>query len=321
MATVTFRFSVVTTVGPETQLMVVGSPEQMGHWEPDSAVHMHAFRDVISSAEPSFWQADVPVSEKALRETIYFKFLKRVNGEIIWEGRGSQDDRHCDYDDANVVDGVHCFPACHWIESWGHSNEMHHTTNFYFNIADHQAIHFSRILHCLWLGSCPRQKEHVTTILRHDLAVTAIMNFQTEHDLATNSAGCAPGQQVTVDTMSALCHQAEMVYIWIPTPDMSTEGRIRMLPQAVFLLHGLLECGHTVYVHCNAGVGRAAAAIAGYLRYILGWSARRCEYFLRAHRPAVYLDEEALEMASGDFAQKFGHVRRCINEKQEVRAF
>uniref|UniRef100_A0A8C4R4X3 EPM2A glucan phosphatase, laforin n=1 Tax=Eptatretus burgeri TaxID=7764 RepID=A0A8C4R4X3_EPTBU len=266
---------VVTTVGPEVQLMVVGSPEEMGHWEPDRAVHMHACRDVISPAEPSFWQADVSVSEKALRETIYFKFMKRISGEIIWEGRGSQDDRHCDYDDANVVDGVHCFPACHWIESWGHSNEMHHTTNFYFNIADHQAIHFSR------------QHTHTQT----PVSYTPLDVYKSQRLASEQLPWCV------------------------------SAGRIRMLPQAVFLLHGLLECGHTVYVHCNAGVGRAAAAVAGYLRYILGWSARRCEYFLRARRPAVYLDEEALEMATGDFAQKFGHVRRCINEEQEVRVY
>lgn len=41
----------------------------------------------------------------------------------------------------------------------------------------------------------------------------------------------------------------------------SSAGRIRMLPQAVYLLHGLLANGHTVYVHCNAGVGRSTAAV------------------------------------------------------------
>lgn len=85
-----------------------------------------------------------------------------------------------------------------------------------------------------------------------------------------------------------------------------------MLPQAVFLLHGLLENGHTVYVHCNAGVGRSTAAVCGLLMYILGWSMRKVQYFVAARRPVVYIDEEALIQAQGDFIQKFGQLRPSI---------
>lgn len=86
-----------------------------------------------------------------------------------------------------------------------------------------------------------------------------------------------------------------------------------MLPQAVYLLHGLLENGHTVYVHCNAGVGRSTAAVCGLLMYVLGWSLRKTQYFVTAKRPAVYIDEEALVRAHADFQQKFGQLRSSIS--------
>lgn len=86
-----------------------------------------------------------------------------------------------------------------------------------------------------------------------------------------------------------------------------------MLPQAVFLLHGLLENGHTVYIHCNAGVGRSTAAVCGLLMYVLGWSVRKVQYFVAARRPAVYMDEEALVKAQVDFTQKFGQLRSNIS--------
>lgn len=86
-------------------------------------------------------------------------------------------------------------------------------------------------------------------------------------------------------------------------------GRIQMLPQAVCLLHGLLQNGHTVYVHCNAGVGRSTAAVSGWLKYVMGWSLRKVQYFLASRRPAVYIDEEALIRAEDDFFQKFGPLR------------
>lgn len=86
-----------------------------------------------------------------------------------------------------------------------------------------------------------------------------------------------------------------------------------MLPQAVFLLHGLLENGHTVYVHCNAGVGRSTAAVCGLLMYVLGWSLRKVQYFVTARRPAVYIDEEALVQAQAGFMHKFGQLRSSIS--------
>lgn len=81
-----------------------------------------------------------------------------------------------------------------------------------------------------------------------------------------------------------------------------------MLPQAVYLLHGLLANGHTVYVHCNAGVGRSTAAVCGLLMYVLGWSLRRVQYFVALRRPVAYIDEEALVQAQADFVQKFGNL-------------
>lgn len=81
-----------------------------------------------------------------------------------------------------------------------------------------------------------------------------------------------------------------------------------MLPQAVILLYGLLENGHTVYVHCNAGVGRSTAAVCGHLMYVLGWGLRKVQYYLTARRAAVYIDEEALVRAENDFHIKFGRL-------------
>lgn len=93
-------------------------------------------------------------------------------------------------------------------------------------------------------------------------------------------------------------------------------GRIRMLPQAVFLLHGLLQNGHTVYVHCNAGVGRSTAAVCGLLMYVFGWTLRKVQYFVTAKRPAVYIDEDALVQAHADFVEKFGRRPLYISYPQ-----
>ncbi|XP_045860314.1 laforin isoform X2 [Meles meles] len=232
---------------------------------------------------------------------------------VVYCCNGPHHDRCCTYNEKNLVDGVYCLPIGHWIEATGHTNEMKHTTDFYFNIAGHQAMHYSRILPNIWLGSCPRQVEHITIKLKHELGITAVMNFQTEWDIIQNSSGCNRyPEPMTPDTMIKLYREEGLVYIWMPTPDMSTEGRVQMLPQAVCLLHALLENGHTVYVHCNAGVGRSTAVVCGWLQYVMGWNQRKVQYFLMARRPAVYIDEDALARAEEDFFQKFGKVHSSI---------
>nr|XP_006011692.1 PREDICTED: laforin isoform X2 [Latimeria chalumnae] len=141
-------------------------------------------------------------------------------------GNGPHHDRCSVYNESNLADGVYCYPVGHWIETTGHTDEMKHTTDFYFHIAGHQAIHYSRILPQIWLGSCPRHLEHVTVKLKHELEVTAVMNFQTEWDIVQNSWGCNRKMEpVTPETMMELYRDTGLAYVWIPTPDMSTEVR------------------------------------------------------------------------------------------------
>lgn len=85
----------------------------------------------------------------------------------------------------------------------------------------------SRVLPRVWLGSCPRQVEHVTIKMKHELGITAVMNFQTEWDVANNSNGCRrdTGEAMTPDIMMDLYKDCGLAYVWIPTPDMSTEGK------------------------------------------------------------------------------------------------
>uniref|UniRef100_A0A3P9IXN3 Laforin n=1 Tax=Oryzias latipes TaxID=8090 RepID=A0A3P9IXN3_ORYLA len=313
-----FRFGVVfSPQSSHVELLVSGSREEMGHWDPSRAVQMKASLQIPSPGEPCLWIGEVELAEP-VKDPFWFKFIQRVRGCFVWEGSGPSHDRCCSYDDRNVVDGVYCHPIDHWIEKTGHTNEMKHTTDFYFRVAGQMAMHFSRVLQRVWLGSCPRQVEHVTIKMKHELGITAVMNFQTEWDVLNNSHGCRrnPAEVMTSETMTRLHQDSGLVYVWLPTPDMSTEGRIRMLPQAVFLLHGLLQNGHTVYVHCNAGVGRSTAAVCGLLMYVFGWTLRKVQYFVAAKRPAVYIDEDALVQAHADFMEKFGRRPFCISYPQ-----
>lgn len=84
--------------------------------------------------------------------------------------------------------------------------------------------------------------EHVTLKLKQELGVTAVMNFQTEWDVVNNSHGCRCdlSQPMTPETMMHLYRDCGIAYIWIPTPDMSTEGK----NICVWLVNISLNYGH-----------------------------------------------------------------------------
>lgn len=84
----------------------------------------------------------------------------------------------------------------------------------------------SRVLPRVWLGSCPRKVEHVTIKMKYELGITAVMNFQTEADVINNSGGCtrSGAEATTPEVMMDLYKESGLAYVWIPTPDMNTEG-------------------------------------------------------------------------------------------------
>ncbi|NXP32644.1 EPM2A protein, partial [Leiothrix lutea] len=294
-----FRFGVVlparvTEGGAE--LLVAGSRPELGEWDPRRAVPMRRARPSapLPAQEPALWLAEVALPDEDAASPFWYKFLRREGAHFLWEGSGPHHDRSCVYNQSNIVDGVYCLPIAHWIEVSGHTDEMKHTTDFYFNIAGHQAIHYSRSL--LTFSISPLPSSSLPSIscgsaTRLSMTDTQFRGWM----LGTNKWGWMLYRQ-NLSHELALSSANERALFF-------TLGRIQMLPQAVCLLHGLLQNGHTVYVHCNAGVGRSTAAVSGWLRYVVGWSLRKVQYFLASRRPAVYIDEEALNRAEDDFYQ------------------
>ncbi|XP_046306872.1 laforin isoform X4 [Marmota monax] len=157
-----FRFGVVVppaVAGARPELLVVGSRPELGRWEPRGAVRLRpagaaAGAGALALPEPGLWLGEVELApeeaacdgaEPGRVDTFWYKFLKREpGGALSWEGNGPHHDRCCTYNENNLVDGIYCLPIGHWIEATGHTNEMKHTTDFYFNIAGHQAMHYSR---------------------------------------------------------------------------------------------------------------------------------------------------------------------------------
>lgn len=96
--------------------------------------------------------------------------------------------------------------------------------------------------------------------------ITAVVNMRKEFD--DLQAGIAPSH-----------------YLHLPTVD-NTAPTIEHLARGVAFIKRELERGGRVYIHCEAGVGRAPTMAAAYL-ISEGWSPAAAWALLRARRPFV----------------------------------
>eukprot|EP01129_Flabellula_baltica_P000533 TRINITY_DN10524_c0_g1_i1.p1 TRINITY_DN10524_c0_g1~~TRINITY_DN10524_c0_g1_i1.p1 ORF type:complete len:604 (+),score=107.17 TRINITY_DN10524_c0_g1_i1:54-1814(+) len=183
-------------------------------------------------------------------------------------------------------------PIDTWMDPVGHTSEHKHTARFYVSIRKQNLLHFNRIEDRIWVGTCPRNLEHVLVLKDH--GITCVVNFQDHDDV----------NKLSPDVEKMYIDEG-MLYIWLPTKDFSRDSKRLMIPHASFILKGLLDSGHTLYVHCNAGVGRSVAAVCGYYLNCTDMTLGELSYRLVSKRNVSYISTKALKKAVPDYKLKF----------------
>lgn len=240
---------------------------------------------------------------------------------VIWEGLGPHSNRKFMFDPLDVIvdecetgelRALYLLKVARFDDPRMRSGSEHdHTARFYNSVKDDGRMHYSRILPNLYVGSCPRQLLHVHQ-LKDELGVTAIFNLQTSDDIRVNFPDPLSGTR-TPEAVSQLYESTGFRYVWMPTEDMSDVCRKLIVAQCALILDALLQNGHSVYVHCNAGVGRSVAAVSAYLCFAIGLDVRKVNFLVCAKRPVAYWDEKAIKTGVLDFEAKFGKGIKKIN--------
>ncbi|HID22132.1 MAG TPA: hypothetical protein EYP14_06990 [Planctomycetaceae bacterium] len=113
--------------------------------------------------------------------------------------------------------------------------------------------------------------------LAREKGVTAVLNLQTDEDIAN----------LAIDWETILSRYAGVGIDLhrVPIRDFDAKSLELHLPAAVGCLARLLQQGHTVLVHCNAGAGRSPSVVVAYLHWVEGWDLLEAEAFLQSCRP------------------------------------
>lgn len=107
----------------------------------------------------------------------------------------------------------------------------------------------------LYVGSAPRSRAEVEELAAH--SVTAVLSLQTDDDLTKEG--------LRWKRLEHWYSSAGIEARRVPIDDNSPEAVIAKLDEAVTSLSTLLDQGHTVYLHCSAGVNRSPTIAIAYL--------------------------------------------------------
>ena len=158
-------------------------------------------------------------------------------------------------------------------------------------------LSYAQILPRLFIGSHPRTIEDIER-LRREAGVTAVLNIHTDDDM----------RAVNLDWPALEAHYKTCPIVLRRAPMIEEHVELRAkLHQCIQTLSELLAEGHTVYLHCTAGIGRAPTVAIGYLHTCLGWEwdeaidhvkqLRQCAPHVEALRLAIadqVADDEAI---------------------------
>lgn len=162
-----------------------------------------------------------------------------------------------------------------------------------------EKLTYAQILPRLFIGSHPRTIDDIER-LRREAGITAVLNIHTDDDMRAVNLDFPP-LEAHYDTCPIVLRRAPMI-------EEQVELRAKLY-RCIQTLSQLLAEGHTVYLHCTAGIGRAPTVAIGYLHTCLGWKldeavehvkqARQCAPHVEALRLAI-ADQALVDPASTD---------------------
>ena len=124
-------------------------------------------------------------------------------------------------------------------------------------------MNLSQVVPRLFVGSCPTNTDDIDH-LKAEYGITAILNLQTDNDFDY--------YDLDWERIEAHCHELGIEVRRIPVRDFDGMDLRKKLPQCVQVLDDLLKDGHTVYTHCNVGMGRSPSVTIAYLVQKQGWN-------------------------------------------------
>ena len=266
---------------PGAYMQVVGDPLSLSNWQKNNEkpVKMELKEDKEITAKDGnkitgFWTVTALMrnSDKSNFDFEYrYSLYDPKSGTAIWE---REPNRH-----------LHFFSNEEEIETFNNPkispDSCYLLTNSFLEILDVNFVAnlvFNRMGDKkIYIGPYPQSLDDFKLI--SEAGINSILNVQSDKDLIF--------RQINHELQ---LRQAKNLGIKInryPMEDFNQEDLAEKLKGAGDLLHKLLKEGNTVYVHCTAGMSRAAATVIIYLVLYENYTVEEAANFCKKHRPVI----------------------------------
>lgn len=133
----------------------------------------------------------------------------------------------------------------------------------------------AEILPNLFVGEYPREED--IGWLKEEFGISAVLSLQDADDLA--------GKGLSLPGLIREYRQHGVRFHRTPIADFDCQHLAQVLPQALKDLEVLVQEGHRVYLHCNAGCNRAPTVAIAFLHVYHHLSLKEARDFVKARRP------------------------------------
>ena len=266
---------------PGAYMQVVGDPMSLSNWQKNNEkpVKMELKEDKEITAKDGnkitgFWTVTALMrnSDKSNFDFEYrYSLYDPKTGTAIWE---REPNRH-----------LHFFSNEEEIETFNNPkispDSCYLLTNSFLEILDVNFVAnlvFNRMGDKkIYIGPYPQSLDDFKLI--SEAGINSILNVQSDKDLIF--------RQINHELQLKQAKNLGIKINRYPMEDFNQEDLAEKLKGAGDLLHKLLKEGNTVYVHCTAGMSRAAATVIIYLVLYENYTVEEAANFCKKHRPVI----------------------------------
>ena len=266
---------------PGAYMQVVGDPISLSNWQKNNEkpVKMELKEDKEITAKDGnkitgFWTVTALMrnSDKSNFDFEYrYSLYDPKSGTAIWE---REPNRH-----------LHFFSNEEEIETFNNPkispDSCYLLTNSFLEILDVNFVAnlvFNRMGDKkIYIGPYPQSLDDFKLI--SEAGINSILNVQSDKDLIF--------RQINHELQLKQAKNFGIKINRYPMEDFNQEDLAEKLKGAGDLLHKLLKEGNTVYVHCTAGMSRAAATVIIYLVLYENYTVEEAANFCKKHRPVI----------------------------------
>ncbi len=137
----------------------------------------------------------------------------------------------------------------------------------------------------IFIGPYPQNEEDIETMSKNK--ITAVLNVQTDLDMTH--------RQINWKNNLKAYEKYNIKIIRYPIRDFDQSDLILKLKGAQEELTSLLEEGNSVYVHCTAGMSRAAATVIAHLVFKENFNLEEAYDYVKTNRPIICPNYKAIE--------------------------